>query len=281
MYQTYFGFNQAPFSLTPNTELFQGLVPHYEAIQTVLSAIEMGEGVIKVSGEVGTGKTMVCRMLINQLVDEVSLVYLPNPQLTGEELKIAIAKELEVEIRDSESLVDDIQAQLLKLHLTGKRVVALIDEAQGLSDEALETIRLFGNLETEHAKLMQIVLLGQPELDARLEHHHLRQLKQRISFSATLRPLSMEEAFAYIDHRVQVSGGNVNLFEAKVKKAIWKASKGVPRLINQVCHKSLLLACNSNATHIHMEHAYDAINDTLDTVKPRFKTPFMWGWGLL
>ncbi len=280
MYQTFFGFTQAPFSLTPNTELFQGLVPHYEAIQTVLSAIEMGEGVIKVSGEVGTGKTMVCRMLINQLATEVSLVYLPNPQLTGEELKIAIAKELEVEIQASDSLVDDIQAQLLKLHMEGKRVVALIDEAQGLSDEALEAIRLFGNLETEQAKLMQIVLLGQPELDVRLQHHHLRQLRQRISFSATLRPLSMEEAFAYIDHRVQVSGGNVNVFNAKVKKSIWKASRGVPRLINQVCHKALLMAFTTKATHIHMSHVYEAINDTLDTVKPRFKIPFLWGWEL-
>jgi len=279
MYQTFYGFNQAPFALTPNTELFQGLPPHYEAIQTVLSAVEMGEGVIKVSGEVGTGKTMVCRMLINQLAEQVALVYLPNPQLSADELRLAVAKELGIEV-GGDSLVDSIHAKLLELHKQGRQVVALIDEAQGLSNEALEAIRLFGNLETEQAKLMQIVLLGQPELDSRLEQHHLRQLRQRISFSANLRSLSMAETFAYIDHRLQVSGGNAKLFDKSVKKAIWKASKGVPRLINQVCHKALLLAYTQQETHVQNQHVFDAINDTLDTLKPKFKTPVLWGWGM-
>lgn len=280
MYQSFYGFNQAPFSLTPNTELFQGLPPHYEAIQTVLSAIEMGEGVIKVSGEVGTGKTMVCRMLINQLADQVALVYLPNPQLSAEELRLAVVKELTIELTGSESIVDAIHAKLLELHKQGQRVVALVDEAQCLSDESLETIRLFGNLETEQAKLMQIVLLGQPELDSRLEEHHLRQLRQRISFSANLRSLSMAETFAYIEHRLQISGGNTKLFDNTVKKAIWRASRGVPRLINQVCHKSLLLAFTHKDTHVQNSHVFDAINDTLDTLKPKFKKPVLWGWGL-
>lgn len=280
MYQSFYGFNQAPFSLTPNTELFQGLPPHYEAIQTVLSAIEMGEGVIKVSGEVGTGKTMVCRMLINQLADQVALVYLPNPQLSAEELRLAVVKELAIELTGGESIVDAIHVKLLDLHKQGQRVVALVDEAQCLSDESLETIRLFGNLETEQAKLMQIVLLGQPELDSRLEEHHLRQLRQRISFSANLRSLSMAETFAYIEHRLQISGGNTKLFDDTVKKAIWRASKGVPRLINQLCHKSLLLAFTQNDTHVQNNHVFDAINDTLDTLKPKFKKPVLWGWGL-
>lgn len=280
MYQSFYGFNQAPFSLTPNTELFQGLPPHYEAIQTVLSAIEMGEGVIKVSGEVGTGKTMVCRMLINQLADQVALVYLPNPQLSAEELRLAVVKELAIVISEEESIVDAIHAKLLELHKQGRRVVALVDEAQCLSDESLETIRLFGNLETEQAKLMQIVLLGQPELDSRLEEHHLRQLRQRISFSANLRSLSMAETFAYIEHRLQISGGNAKLFDNTVKKAIWRSSRGVPRLINQVCHKSLLLAFTHKDTHVQNSHVFDAINDTLDTLKPKFKKPVLWGWGL-
>ncbi|USD65022.1 AAA family ATPase [Vibrio sp. SCSIO 43136] len=280
MYQEFYGFNQAPFALTPNTELFQGLPPHYEAIQTVLSAVQMGEGVIKVSGEVGTGKTMVCRMLINQLVDDVALVYLPNPLLNAEELRLAVAKELSIERNASAGVIDDIHSKLLELHKQGVQVVTLVDEAQALSNEALEAIRLFGNLETEQAKLMQIVLLGQPELDARLAQNHLRQLRQRISFNATLRPLTLAEVFAYIDHRVQVSGGDINLFSEKVKKAIFKASRGVPRLINQVCHKSLILAFTEHSVRVENRHVFDAINDTLDTVKPKFKSPMIWGWGL-
>ena len=173
MYLEHFGLTQFPFHLTPNTELFLGLEPHYEAIQTVQSAIEMGEGLIKVTGEVGTGKTMVCRILVNQLEQDVQLVYLPNPALNGDELRRAIATELAVDSVDSTNLVEEIQAKLIELARRGLPVVLFVDEAQALSDEALEVLRLFGNLETEYNKLIQIVLFGQPELDERLEQHHL------------------------------------------------------------------------------------------------------------
>ncbi|MFA0414361.1 ExeA family protein [Vibrio renipiscarius] len=278
MYLDHFGFEQWPFHLTPNTELFLGLPPHYEAIQMVNTALSMGEGVIKVTGEVGTGKTMVCRMLVNHFKANVQLVYLPNPALSGRELRQAVATELAVESSSFTSIVDDIQRQLIAFARAGKHVVVLVDEAQALSDEALEALRLFGNLETEQQKLLQIVLFGQPELDQRLEQHHLRQFRQRITFSAKLRPLSMEETVTYIDIRIEKAGGDRAVFSSSQKQAIWKASKGIPRLINQLCHKSLLLAYSQESVSIKHSHLYAAAHDTFDACKPKYKSPKCWGW---
>ncbi|MCG9552305.1 MULTISPECIES: ExeA family protein [unclassified Vibrio] len=278
MYQAHFGFEQLPFTLTPNTDFFYGLAPHFEAIQTVISALEMGEGVIKVTGEVGTGKTMVCRMLVNHLKDCTALIYLPNPVLSGADLRHAVAKELDLNIENEVTLVDNIQHKLIELHRSGLRVVAIIDEAQALSDEALETLRLFGNLETEDKKLLQIVLFGQPELDARLEAYHLRQFRQRITFSSTLRALTLDEAVAYIDNRITKSGGNTELFSLNQKKAICRSSLGIPRLINQLCHKALLLSFSEDKNNIDNQHLFSAMHDTYDVCKPKFKTPILWGW---
>lgn len=278
MYQTHFGFEQLPFTLTPNTDFFYGLAPHFEAIQTVISALEMGEGVIKVTGEVGTGKTMVCRMLVNHLKDCTALIYLPNPVLSGADLRHAVAKELDLTVENEASLVDNIQHKLIELHNSGLRVVAIIDEAQALSDEALETLRLFGNLETEDKKLLQIVLLGQPELDTRLEAYHLRQFRQRITFSSTLRALTLDETVAYIDNRIAKSGGNSELFSLNQKKAICRSSQGIPRLINQLCHKALLLSFSESKKNIDNQHLFSAMHETYDVCKPKFKTPILWGW---
>ena len=278
MYQTHFGFEQLPFTLTPNTDLFYGLAPHFEAIQTVISALEMGEGVIKVTGEVGTGKTMVCRMLVNHLKDCTALIYLPNPVLSGTDLRHAVAKELDLTVENEATLVDNIQHKLIELHNSGLRVVAIIDEAQALSDEALETLRLFGNLETEDKKLLQIVLLGQPELDTRLEAYHLRQFRQRITFSSTLRALTLDETVAYIDNRIVKSGGNSELFSLNQKKAICRSSQGIPRLINQLCHKALLLSFSESKKNIDNQHLFSAMHETYDVCKPKFKTPILWGW---
>ncbi|OEF06922.1 ExeA family protein [Vibrio genomosp. F10] len=278
MYLDHFGFSQYPFHLTPNTGLFLGLEPHYEAIQMVTAALNMGEGVIKVTGEVGSGKTMVCRMLINHLKDNVELVYLPNPVLTGEELRLAVSAELGLEIHSSMSVVDKIQTKLIELSKSGKQTVVIVDEAQALSDEALEVLRLFGNLETEQAKLLNIVLIGQPELDERLEQHHLRQFRQRITFNAKLRPLSVDESVAYIDTRLTRSAASEAVFSLAIKKAIWRASHGNPRLINQICHKTLILAFGDKAEKVNNHHVYSAIYDTFDSCKPKFKAPILWGW---
>ena len=278
MYQAHFGFEQLPFTLTPNTDFFYGLAPHFEAIQTVISALEMGEGVIKVTGEVGTGKTMVCRMLVNHLKDCTALIYLPNPVLSGADLRHAVAKELDLAVKNEATLVDNIQHKLIELHNSGLRVVAIIDEAQALSDEALETLRLFGNLETEDKKLLQIVLLGQPELDTRLEAYHLRQFRQRITFSSTLRPLTLDETVAYIDNRIVKSGGSPELFSLNQKKAICRSTLGIPRLINQLCHKALLLSFSEDKKSIDNQHLFSAMHETYDVCKPKFKTPILWGW---
>jgi len=276
MYQAFFGFSSEPFALTPNTALFYALPPHYEAINTVLSSIEMGEGIIKVTGEVGTGKTMVCRMLINQLGEQVRLIYVPNPLQSGESLRRAIAHELEVEAADSNDLIEQIHTKLLGICKQGKQVVAIIDEAQALSDEALEVLRLFGNLETEERKLLHIVLLGQPELDSRLEANHLRQFRQRITFNATLRTLTISEGCAYIQHRIESCGCNLPLFTLAQKKSIWKASRGIPRLINQICHKALILAFSMQQKTIQNKHIYEAVQDTYDARKPKYKTLYLW-----
>ncbi len=278
MYQAHFGFEQPPFSLTPNTDLFYGLAPHFEAIQTVISALDMGEGVIKITGEVGTGKTMVCRMLINHLDDNTALIYLPNPVLSGDDLRYTIAKELGIDVQDRAMLVDEIQHKLIDLNRSGQRVVAILDEAQALSDEALETLRLFGNLETESTKLLQIVLLGQPELETRLSAHHLRQFRQRISFSSCLRTLNLEETVAYIDNRINKSGGSSSIFSLNHKKAIWRSSRGVPRLINQLCHKALLMAFSEQKQAVDNQHLFSAMHETYDVSKPKFKKPILWGW---
>ncbi|WP_261882501.1 ExeA family protein [Vibrio pelagius] len=278
MYQAHFGFEQPPFSLTPNTDLFYGLAPHFEAIQTVLAALDMGEGLIKITGEVGTGKTMVCRMLINHLGDNTALIYLPNPVLSGDDLRYAVAKELGLDVQNQAMLVDEIQHKLIELNRSGKRVVAILDEAQALSDEALETLRLFGNLETESTKLLQIVLLGQPELETRLNAHHLRQLRQRISFSSCLRTLNLDETVAYIDNRISKSGGASTLFSLNHKRAIWRSSRGVPRLINQLCHKALLMAFSEHKQAVENQHLFSAMHETYDVLKPKFKKPILWGW---
>ncbi|MGR5455362.1 ExeA family protein [Vibrio alfacsensis] len=278
MYLSHFGFRSQPFSLTPNTEMFLGLMPHYDAIQTILAAVKMGEGVIKVTGEVGTGKTMVCRKLIEQIESQVELVYLPNPALSGEQLQFAVARELGIEECNPLCIVSLIQEHLIQVHSSGKRTVLIVDEAQVLSAEALETLRLFGNLETEQHKLIQLVLFGQPELDERLGTHELRQFRQRITFSCQLRPLSIDEGVAYINNRLDKAGNGAHIFSIEQKKAIWRSAMGIPRLINQISHKALLSAFNERCSFLKNHHVYVAIHDTFDARKPKFKTPVFWGW---
>ncbi|CAG21588.1 ExeA family protein [Photobacterium profundum] len=279
MYQSHFRLNQAPFALTPNTSLFHALPPHLEAIQTVLSALEMGEGIIQISGEVGTGKTLVCRMLINQLPERFDLAYLPTPAMNGHELRAALANELNLS-RDGDNtmLTERIHDELIQRKSQGKTVVVLLDEAQALPDEALEVIRLLGNLETEHEKLLQIVLLGQPELDQRLAQHNLRQFRQRITFRANLRPLDLAETISYIEYRLQQAGCHKALFTLSDYRALWKSSQGIPRVINQLCHKALIAAYGSNQQKVTNKEVLMAIKDTLSARQPKWTYPVLWGW---
>ncbi|QXB30406.1 AAA family ATPase [Aeromonas sp. FDAARGOS 1405] len=283
MYLTHFGLQEAPFSLTPNTGFYYGLPPHEEALQVLNWALAQGEGFIKVTGEVGTGKTLLCRKLLSELGSEarpVRLAWLPNPHLTPAELRIALALELGLAVRDQSELdlTDRIHRHLISLHQQGSRVVVLIDEAQALPDETLEAIRLFGNLETESSKLLQIVLFGQPELDVRLARPHLRQLRQRIGFSYCLRPLRFDETRAYLEHRLQVSGyRGAPLFVGRAMRMLWRASRGIPRLINILAHKCLMLAYGQGGRRIDSRLVRLAIRDTDDA--SRF-APLRW-WPLL
>ncbi|KJF81121.1 MSHA biogenesis protein MshM [Photobacterium angustum] len=279
MYLEHFGFSQQPFSLTPNTSLFHALPSHIEAIQTVLAALQMGEGITQVSGEVGTGKTLVCRMLMTQLPTHFDLAYLPTPACSGIELKRSLAKELSLlPNSDHALLTEQIQDELISRRLKGQSVVVLLDEAQALSDDALEAIRLLGNLETEQEKLLHIVLLGQPELDQRLAQHQLRQLRQRITFRAVLRPLTLAETVAYIQHRLYQAGYTDMVFNLSICRAIWYASGGTPRLINQLCHKSLLATFCEQQYIVSKKEVLMAIRDTLGAKQPKWSFPILWGW---
>ena len=270
MYLSHFGLREAPFGLTPNTGFYYGLPPHEEALQVLNWALAQGEGFIKVTGEVGTGKTLLCRKLLGELGSEarpVRLAWLPNPHLTPGELRAALALELGLSMRDQGELdlTDRIHRHLIALHQQGQRVVVLIDEAQALPDETLEAIRLFGNLETESSKLLQIVLFGQPELYARLARPHLRQLRQRIGFSYCLRALRVDETRAYVEHRLQVSGyRGAPLFEGRALRLLWRASRGVPRLINVLAQKCLMLAYGRGMRRIGPRLVRLAIRDTED-----------------
>ncbi|PIW59988.1 AAA family ATPase [Shewanella sp. CG12_big_fil_rev_8_21_14_0_65_47_15] len=279
MYLKHFGLSQTPFSLTPNTGFFFGLSPHVEALQVLQMALQTGEGFIKVTGEVGTGKTLICRKLINELPSGFHCAYLPNPYLTPAELRWAVANELGLKYAadmDQQQLTGLIQQQLLALSAHGHSIVLVLDEAQALPDDSLEALRLFTNLETESRKLLQVVLFGQPELDDRLKRQAFRQLRQRITFSYNLRPLTWDEVDAYIRHRLAIAGrAGEPLFNAKLARRIAYASRGIPRLINILAHKSLLLSFGEGATKVQASHVRGAILDTEDASRDAFKA---WKW---
>lgn len=274
MYLKHFGLSQTPFSLTPNTGFFFGLSPHVEALQVLQTALQTGEGFIKVTGEVGTGKTLLCRKLINDLPSGFHCAYLPNPYLTPAELRWAVANELGLNYAtdiDQQQLTGLIQQQLLELSSHGQAIVLVLDEAQALPEDSLEALRLFTNLETESRKLLQVVLFGQPELDERLKRQEFRQLRQRITFSYNLRPLTWDETDAYIRYRLAIAGRQGEaLFTPKLTRKIAYASRGIPRLINILAHKALLLSFGEGVTRVKASHVRDAILDTEDASKNSF-----------
>ncbi|APD84820.1 AAA family ATPase [Alteromonas sp. Mex14] len=267
MYQGFYHFTEMPFSLTPNTDFFCALAPHNEALKVILSALSMSEGFIKITGEVGTGKTLLCRKLINHLSDKFVACYLPNPYLSPDELRIAFANELGIDISKNEAsqgLHSAIESRLLALKQEGRQAVLIIDEAQSLSWDALEMLRLFSNLETEKSKLLQIVLFGQPELDANLSNPKVRQIRQRISFSYTLRNMTSAEVDYYIGHRLTTAGGSEQLISKGLRAFIALVTRGTPRLVNIVCHKILLRAYGQGKSTATWQHTINAVFDTDD-----------------
>jgi MSHA biogenesis protein MshM len=266
MYQHYFGLKEPPFSLTPDTEFFFSYEAHQEALNVLLVALRSGEGFIKVTGEVGTGKTLVCRKLMGLLDDAFVVAYIPNPQLNPNALRAALADELGIEFARNigqHRLLKMITDRLVELSAEGKRVVVLIDEAQAMPEETLEALRLLTNLETEKYKLMQVVMFGQPELNKKLNEQSVRQLKQRITFSYQLKPLDKQHIGSYIQHRLVIAGyEGPELFNARAIKEMTRASRGVPRLINILSHKAMLAAFGQGAKHIDKEHIRMAVSDS-------------------
>ena len=271
MYLYHFGLTELPFTLTPNTAFYVGLEPHNEALAVLLTALKTGEGFIKVIGEVGTGKTLLCRKLLNEIPEHFVTAYIPNPYLKPDELRRAVAVELGVKQAQRMSvqlLTQRIQQRLLELHSEGHSVVLILDEAQALPEDSLEALRLFTNLETETRKLLQVVLFAQPELDERLATTRFRQLKQRITFSYKLRAMTVQEVQCYIQHRMKVAGykGAV-LFSDTLSKKVAKISKGIPRLVNVLCHKMLMLSYGQGQYQITKKHLSAAIDDTEATMQ--------------
>jgi MSHA biogenesis protein MshM len=266
MYLEHFKLNELPFSLTPNTNFFCDLPTHQEALNVLLLGLKQGEGFIKIVGEVGTGKTLLCRLLLNTLDGQFVTAYMPNPDQSAHSFRMSLAHELGLTVEREISphvLLELITHKLLELHKTGKQTVLIIDEAQALPDDCLEAVRLLTNLETEEKKLLQVVLFGQPELDVKLNQHSLRQLKQRITFSYGLKSLDKNQIDLYICHRLARAGYTYGMIFSKgAKKHLYRASAGLPRLLNVLCHKALLVAYGRGLYQVDTRSMKRAIADT-------------------
>ena len=274
MYLYHFGLRELPFTLTPNTQFYVDLEGHHEATQVLTTALMMGEGFIKVVGEVGLGKTLICRKLLNELPEHFISAYVPDPYLTPAELRLALATELGLVTTDQQinqqQLMQMLQQHLFDLCQKGKSVVVLIDEAQALPFKTLEAIRLLTNLETENRKLVQVVLFGQTELDSHLARHDLRQLRQRIAFSYQLSAMKSAEVAEYIRTRLEFAGDKKSkkLFSNDAIELVSSVSTGIPRVINILCHKALMLAFGEGAQKVDIKHVQAAVKDTNDVELP-------------
>lgn len=266
MYLEYFKFTEMPFGLTPNVGFFCELRGHHEALNVLLFSLRSGEGFVKIIGEVGSGKTLLCRKLLDSLGENFVTAYIPNPNLNPIELRKALAHELGIDVTElhcQHELLELIYKKLLALHAEGKNVVLLIDEAQALPLDSLEAIRLLTNLETAKSKLLQVVLFGQPELDEHIKQPHLRQLQQRITFSYYLPLMSREDLDTYLFHRLSVAGYNTStLFANNARDLLYRVSRGVPRIVNILSHKALLVAFGRGEERISKKTMLSAIRDT-------------------
>lgn len=266
MYLKHFGMHDLPFAITPDTSYFYNYGSYQEALNVLLVALRSGEGFIKISGEVGTGKTLLCRKVLNTLQGDFVTAYLPNPCLTPAGLRMALADELGVQYARNmgqHRILKLINDRLIEFNAEGKKVVLFIDEAQALPDDSMEALRLLTNLETEKNKLLQVVLFGQPELDERLEQKKLRQLRQRITFSQEIETIDVAGIEGYLAHRLLVAGYHGKpLFNHDVVVSLHRISQGVPRVINVLAHKMLMVAYGQGASTVNKTHLQLAAEDT-------------------
>ena len=265
MYLDHFGLHEAPFRITPHTDFFFGGGNRGATLDALLYAITHDEGIVKVSGEVGSGKTMLCRVLMDRLPDTVTIIYLANPSLSREDILFAIAHELRIIVAtDARAAVvlRALQEHLIHLYGEGRQVVVLIDEAHAMPTETLEEIRLLSNLESNRNKLLQLVLFGQPELNEILARPNMRQLKERVTHNFALEPLVRDEIASYLDFRLRAAGyKGPNPFDAKAVQTIARVSQGLTRRINILADKCLLASFSSGHHHVGKRELQAAVQD--------------------
>ena len=258
MYRKFFGLTSLPFKITPDLGVFYTHGSREDILAALVYAVTRGDGILKVTGEVGCGKTMLLRLLANSLPDEFSIVYINSPNLSARDMLLYICSELDISVDHSMlkfTLLNLLTNELLKLHAEGKRVVMLIDEAQAMTYDTLEEVRLLSNVETSEDKLLQIVLFGQPELDVALENEKIRQLKSRISYSIYIPSLNPVEVNSYLNYRMRKSSyEGLDIFDQKVSGQIHKLSEGLPRTINTIADKLLMSAYSTGDRFITKKH---------------------------
>jgi len=264
MYTEFFGLNEKPFSISPDPRYLYLSQRHADALAHLLYGISESGGFIQLTGEVGTGKTTLIRSLLGQLPEHAEIALILNPQLSTKQFLQAICQELHVEFQGRDTgrqLIDHLNRRLLELHAAGKRAVLIVDEAQTMSPELLEQVRLLTNLETSQRKLLQIILIGQPELREMLSRPGMRQVAQRITGRYHLEPLSAADTAVYINHRMRVAGGRPGIFDQRALRALFRLSQGIPRLINVIADRALLAAYTLESPQIRAGLVRRAANE--------------------
>jgi MSHA biogenesis protein MshM len=285
MYYEFFGLTHAPFKITPDTDVFFEGGNRGAILEALIYAISHGEGIIKVTGEVGSGKTMLCRVLQTRLPPNVETVYLANPSVSPEEILHAIAFEMQLQVPKDASRLEVMHVlndYLVERHSQQRQVVVFVEESQGMPISTLEEIRLLSNLETKHHKLLQIVLFGQPELDENLRQQNIRQLRERITHSFNLLPLDHEDVRAYLTFRLQAAGYHgPDLFSRRVIAYMTRACDGLTRRLNLVADKALLAAFAEGTHNVSLDHIKAAVRDSefSNIEPPRNHAPVAYALG--
>lgn len=270
MYEQYYGFTDKPFNMTPDSKFFYASAKHEEALNCLLLAISERNGFVVITGEIGSGKTTVCRALMNRLDQSTKIALVLNTHLGKKELLTTILEDLSIEYRSNSKthIMSALNRYLLEQAEKDVNVVLVIDEAQNLTPSVLEEIRMLSNLETEREKLVQIILLGQPELRKKLMLPKLEQFRQRVVFYYHLDPLTHDETKSYIIHRLKKAGNeNADIFAEDAIEEIYRFSKGVPRLINLACHSALITGLVKETRHITKDISREAIGELLQNTQ--------------
>lgn len=289
MYEKFYGFTDKPFNTTPDSKFFFASAKHEEALNCLLLAISERNGFVVITGEIGSGKTTICRTLINKLDQETKVALVLNTHLGKKELLTTILEDLDIEYKSMSKthLLSALNKYLLEQAAKDINVVVIIDEAQNLTPSVLEEVRMLSNLETERDKLIQIILLGQPELRKKLMLPKLEQFRQRVVLHYHLEPLTREETAEYIKHRLKKAGNDeADIFEKEAVEEIYKYSKGIPRLINIACHHSLISGLVYETKVITKKIAIEAIKESISgigdtqtdnrTPQTEYREDFQW-----